>query len=160
MAWQPPFGYIKDPNDKHKIIVDDEVAHIVREAFELSLKGMSTRKLLSCLMKRITSLHTDERNKPRGWITLIRQQRLRTIKSQSGCMEQSLKSWVMKITLEHTAITWFRNQLLVVESQYQFQEKIGGVYLIIMKQLSREKCLIRFEIKIKPRLLRMWTILN
>ena len=40
MAWQPPFGYIKDPNDKYKIIVDDEVAHIVREAFELSLKGM------------------------------------------------------------------------------------------------------------------------
>lgn len=45
MAWQPPFGYIKDPNDKHKIIIDDEVAHIVREAFELSLNGMSTRKI-------------------------------------------------------------------------------------------------------------------
>lgn len=45
MAWQPPFGYIKDPDDKYKIIVDDEVAHIVKEAFELSLKGMATRKI-------------------------------------------------------------------------------------------------------------------
>src|SRR5699024_7039126 len=111
-------------------------------------------------MRRITSLHTDERNKPRGWIILIRQQRLRTIKSQSGCMEQSLKSWVMKITLEHTVITWFRNHLLVVESQYQFQEKIGDEYLIIMKQLSQEKCSIRFENRINPKRLKIWTILS
>ena len=34
-----PFGYLKDPNDKHRIIVDEKTAFIVREAFELILQG-------------------------------------------------------------------------------------------------------------------------
>lgn len=45
LAWQPPYGYMKDPNDRHKIIVDAEVAHIVKEAFELSYSGLPTRKI-------------------------------------------------------------------------------------------------------------------
>lgn len=40
-----PFGYLKDPNDKHRIIVDEKTAFIVREAFELILQGYSCRKI-------------------------------------------------------------------------------------------------------------------
>lgn len=40
-----PFGYIKDPNDKHHILVDEKTAFIVREAFELILQGYSCRKI-------------------------------------------------------------------------------------------------------------------
>ena len=43
--WAAPFGYIKDPNNKHHIIVDKETAFIVREAFELLLKGYSCRDI-------------------------------------------------------------------------------------------------------------------
>ena len=40
-----PFGYIKDPNDKHHILVDEKTAFIVREAFELILQGYSCNKI-------------------------------------------------------------------------------------------------------------------
>jgi putative conjugative transposon site-specific recombinase len=40
-----PFGYLKDPNDKYHIIVDEETAFIVKEAFELILQGYSCRKI-------------------------------------------------------------------------------------------------------------------
>ena len=30
----PSYGYIKNPNDKHKLIIDEDAAHIVRKIFE------------------------------------------------------------------------------------------------------------------------------
>ncbi|HEK9547677.1 TPA: recombinase family protein, partial [Streptococcus equi subsp. equi] len=33
--WAAPFGYIKDPKDKHHIILDEKTAFIVKEAFDL-----------------------------------------------------------------------------------------------------------------------------
>lgn len=34
----PAYGYIKDPNDKHKLIVDEEVASIVKQIFKWTIK--------------------------------------------------------------------------------------------------------------------------
>lgn len=45
LAWSPPLGYMKDPNDKHKIIIDEETAWIVRKVFDLALEGISTGKI-------------------------------------------------------------------------------------------------------------------
>lgn len=39
--WAAPFGYIKDPEDKYRIILDKKTAFIVKEAFDLLLKGYS-----------------------------------------------------------------------------------------------------------------------
>lgn len=39
--WSAPFGYIKDPKDKYHIIIDKKTAFIVKEAFDLLLKGYS-----------------------------------------------------------------------------------------------------------------------
>ncbi|SFE35602.1 recombinase family protein [Peptostreptococcus sp. D1] len=39
--WAAPFGYIKDPEDKYHIIIDKKTAFIVKEAFDLLLKGHS-----------------------------------------------------------------------------------------------------------------------
>ena len=39
--WAAPFGYIKDPEDKYHIIIDEKTAFIVKEAFDLLLKGYS-----------------------------------------------------------------------------------------------------------------------
>ncbi|MFZ7176583.1 recombinase family protein [Streptococcus hyovaginalis] len=41
MSWLPPFGYIKDPEDRFKIIIDEAVAPIVRRIFTLYLEGNS-----------------------------------------------------------------------------------------------------------------------
>lgn len=50
-AWAA-YGYKKDENDKHKLVVDDEVAHIVRDIFHWRLSGLSyqsiARKLNEC----------------------------------------------------------------------------------------------------------------
>jgi DNA invertase Pin-like site-specific DNA recombinase len=34
-----PYGYIKDPNDKHKLIIDPEAAQIVKRIFSMYLEG-------------------------------------------------------------------------------------------------------------------------
>lgn len=39
--WAAPFGYIKDPEDKYHIIIDKKTAFIVKESFDLLLKGYS-----------------------------------------------------------------------------------------------------------------------
>ncbi len=47
----PPYGYIKDPNDKHKLIIDEEAAKIVRRIYSLYLKGNGTHLIAQILTK-------------------------------------------------------------------------------------------------------------
>ena len=46
-----PYGYIKDPLDKTKIIVDEKAAAIVRKIFEMRGDGMSYRTIVDWLNK-------------------------------------------------------------------------------------------------------------
>ena len=50
MGGKPVFGYIKDPNDKHKLIIDEEAADIVRKVFNLYLELQSQ----SAVMKKLS----------------------------------------------------------------------------------------------------------
>lgn len=43
--WAAPFGYIKDPNNKYHIIIDKKTAFIVKEAFDLILRGYSCTQI-------------------------------------------------------------------------------------------------------------------
>ncbi len=47
-----PYGYQRDPQDKHKIIVDEVVAPVVREIFEMKARGMSYREIATSLEKQ------------------------------------------------------------------------------------------------------------
>ena len=38
-----PYGYVKDPNDKHAVLVDPEAAEVVKSIFALFLSGMNKR---------------------------------------------------------------------------------------------------------------------
>ena len=49
MSWLPPFGYIKNPDDRFKIIIDEEVAPIVRRIFKLCIEGMGAHKIAMLL---------------------------------------------------------------------------------------------------------------
>ncbi|HKM00143.1 MAG TPA: recombinase family protein [Mobilitalea sp.] len=40
-----PYGYKKDPNNRHKIIVDEDTAKIVREIFDLYIEGYSIKRI-------------------------------------------------------------------------------------------------------------------
>ncbi|WP_165000665.1 recombinase family protein [Xylanivirga thermophila] len=45
----PPYGYMKDPNNKHKLIIDEEAAQVVRKIYNLYLKGYGTHKIAKIL---------------------------------------------------------------------------------------------------------------
>ena len=48
---QPPYGYIKDPNDPKHWIVDDEAAQVVRRVYSMTLEGFGTEQTATQLEK-------------------------------------------------------------------------------------------------------------
>ena len=44
-----PYGYIKDPKDKHKFLIDKNVSHIIRKIFDMILDGKSRRQVTDFL---------------------------------------------------------------------------------------------------------------
>ena len=60
LASNPPYGYIKDPQDKKKWIVDEEAAEVVRRIFSLTMEGYGPyqiSKLLSEAKVEIPAVH-------------------------------------------------------------------------------------------------------
>lgn len=45
----PPYGYIKDPADKHHWLIDEEAAAVIRRAFQLSVNGHGPFQIASIL---------------------------------------------------------------------------------------------------------------
>ena len=48
---QPPYGYIKDPNDPKHWIVDDEATQVVRRVYSMTLEGFGTEQIATQLEK-------------------------------------------------------------------------------------------------------------
>ena len=44
-----PFGYLKDPKDKHKFLVDKEASKIIKKIFNLALRGFSRQEIVKYL---------------------------------------------------------------------------------------------------------------
>lgn len=44
-----PYGYIKDPKDKHKFLIDKNVSHIIKKIFDMILDGKSRREVTDFL---------------------------------------------------------------------------------------------------------------
>lgn len=44
-----PYGYIKDPKDKHKFLIDKNVSHIIKKIFDMILDGKSRRQVADFL---------------------------------------------------------------------------------------------------------------
>lgn len=57
---QPPYGYIKDPNNPKRWIVDDEAAQVVRRIYSMFLEGYGTEQIA-------TQLERDEILTPRAY---------------------------------------------------------------------------------------------
>ncbi len=47
-----PYGYIKDPEDKHKLIIDEYAAFVVKEIFFMKLRGYSVNSIVDELNER------------------------------------------------------------------------------------------------------------
>ena len=52
MGTTAPYGYIKDPADHNHLLIDDKVAHVVKEIFDLALKGNGVAKICRHLNKQ------------------------------------------------------------------------------------------------------------
>ena len=63
IASHPPFGYMKDPEDKKKWIVDEEAAHIVRRIFDLCIAG----KVLAVTAYHARQEHRTLPDEPCRW---------------------------------------------------------------------------------------------
>lgn len=50
--WAPPFGYMKDPNNRYRVILDEKTYRIVQDIFAMALDGLSTRKIAEVLNER------------------------------------------------------------------------------------------------------------
>lgn len=49
IGWKPPYGYKSHPDTSNKLIIDEEVAPIVRRIFAMALSGMSCRRIAASL---------------------------------------------------------------------------------------------------------------
>lgn len=49
MSGLAPYGYIKDPYDKHKLIIDEEAAEVVQRIYSLFLQGFSKKRIAKML---------------------------------------------------------------------------------------------------------------
>lgn len=49
MAAFCPYGYMKDPKDKHKLIIDSEAATVVKDIFKMKLNGMNNSSIAKWL---------------------------------------------------------------------------------------------------------------
>ncbi len=57
-----PYGYKKDPNDKHHLIIDEPAAIIVREIFDKYLEGLGASVITTSLNSRNIKIPTVHKN--------------------------------------------------------------------------------------------------
>jgi len=52
MSGQTPYGYKHDPTDKHKLVIDEEPAEIIKEIFRLAMTGLGVIHITKQLRER------------------------------------------------------------------------------------------------------------
>lgn len=66
---QPPYGYMKSPENKKKWIIDPEAAAVVRDIFQMALEGKGNDTIAHILQNReilIPMAYWREKGLPRG----------------------------------------------------------------------------------------------
>ena len=62
----PCYGYMKDPNDKHKLIIDPVSSKIVKLIYELYLEGLGVTKICRKLTDEKIAIPSVYKKEPRG----------------------------------------------------------------------------------------------
>lgn len=79
MGGQPPYGYLRNPEDKHKLIIDVNSAPIVRQIFEMKADGLTYEEIAKKLNEmsidspshykyKIGMYKTKRFSEDKGWI--------------------------------------------------------------------------------------------
>ncbi|HFI0168160.1 TPA: recombinase family protein [Streptococcus suis] len=149
MSWLPPFGYIKDPNDRFKIIIDEEVAPIVRRIFRLCIEGMGTQKIAILLNSEQTITPAERKMQvSQARYTksiIITAEQKRNVWTRSGIL-QILKNEAYKGTyLFNTRTTVNGKQIRRPESEW---ERLDNNHEAIVSSEDFDKaqqCLLRYS---------------
>lgn len=67
IASNPPYGYIKDPQDKKKWIVDEEAAKVVQRIFNLCIAGKGPMQIAKILTADKVLTVTAYHARQKGW---------------------------------------------------------------------------------------------
>ena len=67
IASNPPYGYVKDPQDKKKWIVDEEAAKVVRRIFSLCIAGKGPMQIAKILTADKVLTVTTYHARQKGW---------------------------------------------------------------------------------------------
>ena len=67
LASNPPYGYIKDPQDKKKWIVDEEAAKVVQRIFNLCIAGKGPMQIAKILTADKVLTVTAYHARQKGW---------------------------------------------------------------------------------------------
>ncbi len=67
IASNPPYGYVKDPQNKKKWIVDEEAAKVVRRIFDLCIAGKGPMQIAKILTASKVLTVTAYNAKQKGW---------------------------------------------------------------------------------------------
>ena len=67
IASNPPYGYIKDPQDKKKWVVDEEAAKVVRRIFNLCIAGKGPMQIAKILTADKVLTVTAYHARQKGW---------------------------------------------------------------------------------------------
>ena len=70
LASTPPFGYMRDPEDKNHWMIEPETAEVVRRIFELAATGMNPHRIAKTLQTE-RGLHRVHISADRIWATDI-----------------------------------------------------------------------------------------
>ncbi|WP_367007367.1 recombinase family protein [Streptococcus sp. ZY19097] len=115
MSWLPPFGYLKDPEDRFKIVIDEEVAPIVRRIFRLSIEGMGDQKIAQLLNREQTITPAERKmqvSQAKYQKTMIlTDEQTRNVWTK-GSVRQILKNEAYKGTYLFNTRTYIRGRLI------------------------------------------------
>ncbi len=67
LASNPPYGYVKDPQDKRKWVVDEEAAKVVRRIFDLCIAGKGPMQIAKILTAEKVLTVTAYHARQKGW---------------------------------------------------------------------------------------------
>lgn len=66
LGWKAPYGYIKSPENKHKLLIDEDAAVVVKRIFNLAKKGFCPGAIANILSKDKVSTPSNYANLNRG----------------------------------------------------------------------------------------------
>ena len=138
IATYAPYGYVKSPEDKHKLVVDEFASQIVKRIFKEFLSGKSMYKISE-------GLNRDGIDTPGVYIAM-----------QSGSEKQLARYREKKPLWNNVAIgrilgneqytgtmvySRFKSENVAINTPKHFQRMNGSVWKIVTKQLSARRIL-------------------